>query len=402
MKIVIVSHAGGSPYHGPNMRSYYLARKLVGRGHTVQIISSSFFHKYFNPPKVQGAISDEIIDGIEYRWLKTVEYPKRNYKQIINQFDFAFKLWKYRKKLFRDKPDVVIFSSPPPVAILPIIAAKKINKFTLIFEARDIWPMGILGLGLINVFHPYALLLSYIEKMAYKRADAIVSVKKGDYVYFNNKFKQHFFKYNYIPNGYDIESSDKQIQNNGKNKKFTFGYIGAMSNVYNIDLLLKAAVLLQRKGVDILVQLVGSGNDLNRLKNKTSSLNLQNVEFVGSVPKNKVMSYLSNFDVAIISLNSTPAYKFGVSANKMYEYMYAKKPILAIYDTDFDDVVDSGCGISLRNPNPEVVANTMEKMLKLPQDYRVSLGKKGYDYYLKNYTFDLIADKYEELFSRII
>lgn len=368
----------------------------------MQIISSSFFHKYVKLPEVHNPITNEIIDGINYRWIKTVEYPKRNYKQILNQFDFAYKLWKYRKELFRDKVDVVIFSSPPPVAILPIIAIKKINKFALIFEARDIWPMGILGLGIINAFHPYALLLSYIEKMAYKRADAIVSVKKGDYVYFNNKFKQHYFKYNYIPNGYDAESSGKQIRNNGINKKFTFGYVGAMSNVYNIDILLEAAELLQRKGIDILVQLIGGGEDFGRLKEKAQELNLKNIDFIGSVPKSKVMSYLLNFDVAIISLNSTPAYKFGISANKMYEYMYAKKPILAIYDTDFDDVVDSGGGISLRNPNRELVASTMEAMLRSPQDHLVSLGEKGYNYYLKNYTFDIIADKYEKLFNKII
>jgi len=398
MKIIIISHAGGSPYHGPNMRSYYLARTLVSRGHVVEIVSSSTFHKYVNPPKVKNAITNETIDGINYKWIKTIKYPKRNYRQILNQFDFALKIWKYRKVIVGKNVDVVIFSSPPPIAILPVIKIKRKSKFSLIFEARDIWPMGILGLGMISAYHPYALLLSYIERKAYKEADAIVSVKKGDYVYFKNKFKKYFSKYNYIPNGY-YKEQDRSNKNNTLAKTFTFGYVGAMSNVYNIDILLEAAYLLQKKNVNVILQLVGGGSDFNRLKDKANQLNLENVEFIGAVPKNEVMDYLINFDVAIISLNSTPAYKFGISANKMFEYMYAKKPILAIYDTDFDDVVDSGGGISLREPDVNKVADTMVQMSKTSTENLTNMGEQGYQYYLKNYTFDIIADKYEKLFS---
>jgi len=400
--IYIVSHAGGSPYHGPNMRSYYLAKKMLEYGHSVNIVSSSYFHKYYKLPKVEKSVTLEEIDGVKYRWIKTLKYPKRNYKQILNQFDFAYKLWKFRKSIFDKNADVVIFSSPPPISFLALIFIKKNIGFPVIFEARDIWPMGILGIGKVSSRHPYVKLLSFIEKMAYKYAEAIVSVKKGDVNYFEKNFPDITHKYHYIPNGYYSNGINKKktIVKNSHNESI-FGYIGAMSNVYNLDLILDAAKVLQNENVNAKFILVGGGEDQERLKIKKHKLNLNHVEFIGNIPKNEVMSYLINFDIAIISLQSTPAYKYGVSANKMFEYMYAKKPILAIYDTDFDDVEDAECGITLRNPNTKQLVEKMKELIAMEEQALLEMGNKGYQYYLQHYTFDIIGKKYEALIQKL-
>ena len=66
MNIVVFSHSGGSPYHGPNMRWYNIGKYLVKTGEDVTVVSSSFFHKYFNSPTIIGSTRLEKIDGINY------------------------------------------------------------------------------------------------------------------------------------------------------------------------------------------------------------------------------------------------------------------------------------------------------------------------------------------------
>ena len=65
MNILIVNHNGGSIYHGPNLRTYYVAKELVMRGHKVTIATSSYSHKYIVAPKIHGLVTAEVIDGID-------------------------------------------------------------------------------------------------------------------------------------------------------------------------------------------------------------------------------------------------------------------------------------------------------------------------------------------------
>ena len=84
MKILIISHAAGTPEIGPNLRTFYLATKLSTNNHQVRVIGADKFHKYHkNPLQVYGR-SDIIIEGVHYRWLKTTNYNNR-FTQIINQ-----------------------------------------------------------------------------------------------------------------------------------------------------------------------------------------------------------------------------------------------------------------------------------------------------------------------------
>ena len=107
MNLMIVTHSGGSPYHGPNMRSYYMARVFVKEGCKVQIITSSFFHKYFYAPEFNDAFLFQKIDDIDYCWIKTLRYRKRGIRQVFNQLDFVKNCFMNSKKIVRQAPDAI-------------------------------------------------------------------------------------------------------------------------------------------------------------------------------------------------------------------------------------------------------------------------------------------------------
>ena len=112
MRILIINHNSGSLHHGPNLRTYYAAKELVKFGHKVTVASSSFSHKYSNLPVVNGDVTPQVIESIEYRWIKCINY-KNLFQRIFSHFQFGFKIIKYLDKVC-NKTDIVLFSGPPP------------------------------------------------------------------------------------------------------------------------------------------------------------------------------------------------------------------------------------------------------------------------------------------------
>ena len=103
--IWIINDYAGSPYHGMEFRHYYLGKQLIKLGYSVNIISSNYSHLFKKLPEE----SKENIDGVDYLWLKTLNYGNsHNKKRALKWFIFAFRVFFLPFKL--KKPDVIIVS----------------------------------------------------------------------------------------------------------------------------------------------------------------------------------------------------------------------------------------------------------------------------------------------------
>ena len=100
-KGVIVNSTGGSPYHGPNFRSYYIGKNLLKFGYDVTIIANSYFHKFYNTPLLKGTLTYEVIDGLNYIWIKTKKYQTRGFFQVLNQNNKPKIIWMIWYQVYR-------------------------------------------------------------------------------------------------------------------------------------------------------------------------------------------------------------------------------------------------------------------------------------------------------------
>ena len=160
--IWIINQYTGSPYHGMNYRSYYLAKEFVKTGHNVTIFSGSFSHLFINLPKTKGLFTEENIDGINYIWVKTPKYKSsKSFSRLLNMLAFMFVLFCFN--IFKmKKPDKIIISS---LSLFPVLNAyiwSKIFKIEFIFEVRDIWPATLIEMGNISKTHPLVLFFETI------------------------------------------------------------------------------------------------------------------------------------------------------------------------------------------------------------------------------------------------
>ena len=139
MNILVINHYAGSPQHGMEYRPYYLAREWVRCGHAVLIVAASFSHVRQHQPDCAGAVREEEIDGVGYRWLPAPSYAGNGIARVRNIWAFLAQLWRDAGRLAGPfEPDVVIASSTYPMDIWVARRIAKLAGAKLVYEVHDL------------------------------------------------------------------------------------------------------------------------------------------------------------------------------------------------------------------------------------------------------------------------
>ena len=391
--VTIINQYIGSPYHGMEYRHYYLAKNLMAQGYKVTLVSGSYSHLFSSPPKVNKSVLKETIDGIEYIWIKVPKYKSsKSIGRIWNMLYFTWKL-----HFLKDVASSHIIVSSP--SLFPVkVGAKLAKKFhtKFLFEVRDIWPQTLVELSSLSSSHPLIKLMEHYEKFAYKKADKVISLLPAAKEHFEKQGMQKD-KFVYLPNGIETEeqksvSLSREIREKIPTEKFIIGYSGTIGIANNLDYLIDAADML-KKNDEIHFIILGNGGEKKRLQERVKRLSLKNVTFLEAISKEEVASFLTYIDVAFISLLPEKLFRFGVSPNKVFEYMYAKKPILWAIEAGNNLVEDAECGLSV--PLNDVIA-LKESILRLKEsgeDVLDELGQNGYNFVNIHHSYKMLAEK---------
>ena len=407
MNILLINHYAGSPQMGMEFRPYYLGREWQKSGHEVTIIAASFSHVRTNQPNVPKNFFEEYIDGIRYVWIKTPAYSGNTVKRIFNMMAFIFALW--RKATFiskKYKPQVVIASSTYPLDNYPAQRIAKKSGAKHIYEVHDLWPLSPMELGGYSSSHPFIYIMQKGENYAYKHADHIVSMlpKTKEHMVHHGMNKD---KFNYVPNGINIEEWENKkeipkehlllLQKLKNENKEIIGYVGGHAISNALDVFIDSIKLMQNDKIAFV--LVGSGVEKNRLMVKARDLGLENVHFLPPVSKNSIPQLLSYMGILYIGWNKQPLYRFGISPNKLMDYMMSGKPIIHSVDAGNDLVQESRCGLSLEPEKPEEVVNAINQILNLSEKERKEMGNKGREFVIKNHDYRFLASKMLNIFT---
>ena len=168
----------------------------------------------------------------------------------------------------------------------------------------------------------------------------------------------------------------------------------------SIDSILDAAVVLAKGGrADIKFLLVGSGQERERLIERARSLNLPNVEFPPAVPKREVGRTMGKADAFIYGLRDLPLYRFGISLNKLTDYLAAGRPIIFFGKSTYDPVRDAQAGFSVPPGDPEVLADAIERLVALTPQERMEMGERGRRYLMEHHNIPRLADRLLEVLA---
>ena len=391
--VTIINQYIGSPYHGMEYRHYYLAKNLLEQGYKVTLVSGSYSHLFSSPPKVKQSVTKELIDGIEYIWIKVPSYKSsKSIGRIWNMLYFAWKLH-FLKDIV---PSHIIVSSPSlfPVKVGAKLAKKFHTKF--LFEVRDIWPQTLVELSRLSTTHPLIKLMEHYEKFAYRKADKIISLLPAAKEHFEKKGMKKD-KFVYLPNGIETEQQESaslayETREKIPTDKFIIGYSGTIGIANNLDYLLDAAEILNEND-EIHFILLGNGGEKKRLQERAKNLSLKNITFLEAIPKEEIASFLSYIDVAFISLLPEDLFRFGVSPNKVFDYMFAQKPIIWAIEAGNNLIEEAQCGVSVTLNDTLSLKNAILNLKGLGKEALTELGQNGYNFVYSQHNYKMLAEK---------
>lgn len=398
--IWIINQYAGSKHHGMNYRSYYIGKELVNLDHHVTLFAGSFSHLLKKLPSLDGLWKREKIDGIDYIWVKTRKYKgSKSIFRTLGMFQFILNLLFIPTKKFV-KPDIIVVSSISPLPILNAVFWAKRYQAKLFFEVRDIWPLSLIELGGVSPKHPFVLLLDWIEKYAYRNADKVISVLPDAFAHMKDQgLDKH--KFVHIPNGIDCNEAlnsnlDCEIDYN-PNKKFLIGYLGTVGIANALDYFVEAAEQL-KDNTEITFAIVGQGPEKERIQKLINAKALNNIRLYPSVRKDEVQQVLKQFDVCYVGWFKHALYRFGISPNKIFDYMLSGKAILHSSSASNDPIKEAKCGLSCEAEDIKGIANCILKLKDMPLEERKILGEHGRKFVQANHDYKQLAQKYESLF----
>ena len=369
--------------NAPASRTHDHAKEWIKAGHHVTVITcvpnfpkGQVFDGYKN--KIW---QEEIIDGI--RVVRVWSYIAANEgfsKRILDYLSYM--ITSFLASFFIRKVDIVVGTSPQFFTAVSAWLVAFYKRKPFVFELRDLWPESIRAVGAMDE-SKLLVLLEKLELFLYRRAHRIVVV--------TNSFKDNLIKrgidgkkISVVTNGVDVakfkpqEKDAELISRYGFENKFIVGYIGTLGLAHSLETILFAAKIISQRRLEDTIHFLFLGDGANKIKLEKLALELElkNITFLGSVPKEAVVSYWSIIDISIISLKNTELFK-SVIPSKMFESMSMGIPILHAVSGESAEIIDkTGGGITVE---PESASAVAEEVIRLSQDHETLavLGRKG-------------------------
>lgn len=351
-----------TPQGSAGTRSYEMAQALIKTGHSVTMVCGSYaqgttgLSTPFEKGQRRGTV--DRIDVIEF----DLDYGNHmGFMQRLGVF-LRFAVGSVGVAL-REPADVVFATTTPLTAGIPGVFARWLKRKPFVFEVRDLWPELPKAMGVIS--NPVVLwLMSLLEWTSYRSADRLVGLSPGivDGIAARGVNRS---KIAMVPNGCDLELFGAPLEawrpDGVRDDQLLAIFTGTHGNANGLDSILNAAAVLKERGRDdIRIALVGQGREKPKLVAEAGERGLDNVLFLDPVPKTKLTGLMAGADLGLQVLRNVPAFYFGTSPNKFFDYISAGLPVLNNYPGWLAGLIgDCDCGFAVPPDDPAAFADAL-------------------------------------------
>lgn len=295
--------------------------------------------------------------------------------------------------------DVVLVTSPPLFVGISGFFITTINRASMVFEVRDLWPESAIDTGVLT--NRAIIKLAYkLERIIYSKSKLINVLTPAFQESLEIEKKIPTEKIIMIPNASDFTLSEKVLNSFNRNEfrslhdmedKFVITYVGAHGVANHLEQILEAAELLTDTKVEFI--LIGQGMQKKMLKNRRDAMGLTNVRFIEPVPKHEVFKFIIASEMGMSVLKKVDTFKT-VYSNKTFDYMSCQKPILMAIDGVSRKLIeDSEAGSYVEPENPKAYNKVIRDYINNPERLKRE-GMNGYTYAKSNFDRNKLALDY--------
>lgn len=394
MHILLIHQAFASLDEPGGTRHHELARSLVQRGHMVSIIASPISYLTGSKRSDQQAfiMHSQLELGIHLMRCNTYHALHRSFIHRVVSF-FGFMVSAFIAGMGVRNVDLVWGTSPPIFQGFTAWLLARLKGVPFLFEVRDLWPEFAIAVGVLTNRTLIRLSL-WLERFLYRHANRVIINSPG----FDAHVRQRGARIvELVPNGSDPAMFDPADEGetfrrlNHLNGKYIVLYAGAHGMSNNLDVLLEAARQLADLPF-IQIVLLGDGKEKSNLQAQATALNLSNVSFIPSVPKEEMTGAMAAADACVAILKPVDAYKT-TYPNKVFDYMCAGRPVVLAIDGVIREVVEAAdCGIFVPPGDPQALADAVRSLERDAQRSK-EMGMNGRSYVEAHFNRPLLAEK---------
>ena len=399
MNVWIVNQYAIPPTQPGITRHFSFAAALNCRDHDVMLIASSFDHVTRKETRLEPGETWrlETIKGVRFLWLRTPPYEGNTARRVWNMLDFARRVWRRCGTQQLAPPDVIVGSSPHLFGAFAAWRLARTLGVPFVLEVRDLWPETLVEWGNMRPDHPVVRALAWIERTLYRNADRIVTLWPHSPSYIAARGGRPD-KIAWISNGVFLNGSGPLPPSTDPSSPLTIMYLGAHSVTNSLHTVLDAAALLQAEGYadKLRFRFLGDGPNKPELIRRAHEAGLDEmVRFEAPVPKQSIYPVASEADAFILPLHRGGLYRWGMSPNKLFDYMAAARPIIIAVDVPSNPVAEAGAGLSVPAEDPAALAQAIKRLLTLSPEERWQMGLRGRRHVEAHHDMARLAERFE-------
>ncbi len=410
MKVLYFHQHFSTPQGSTGTRSVEMAKQLLTRGHQVTMVCGS-------SQVCKTGLTDSPIRGIRRGPVEGIDVieiciPYSNHDGLVKRaLSFLKFAWKSITIARQENYDLLFATSTPLTAAIPGIAMRLLKPSRpFVFEVRDLWPELPRAMGMKN---PVLLLgMSLLEKLAYRTMAAGVALSPG--------IKQGMARRSpadtsiaLVPNGCYLELF-RPAESESVRADLPAGFpvegtrcvfTGAHGLANGLDAVLDAAgELIARGRQDIQIVFIGDGKLKPALVARKAAEGLVNCHFLDPMPKERLINVMHQTEIGLMILADIPAFYYGTSPNKFFDYIASGLPVLNNYPGWLAEMITTyRCGVAIK---PGDAGSFAEALIKLADDaaLRREMGSNARQLAERDFNrinlADRLVDFLEETLSR--
>ncbi|QHN06097.1 glycosyltransferase family 4 protein [Methanothermobacter sp. THM-1] len=372
MRILIVSDFFVPHYNGGGERRYFeIARRLVRRGHEVDVISM----------RIHGVPDHEEIEGIHVHHVgPRIRKPPIRKPLDFMRFMLAVFLW-----ICRNDYDIIDAQTYSP--LLPSLLAARLRGIPMVATIHDVSSSNgdqwLQSSGLASILERILMRLPY---------DGVITVSRSTASALMELYGRSPEGIHIIPNGVDLELIDSTLPATGDYIIF----VGRLAPHKHVDHLIEVFRSLSSDFPGLKLEIIGDGVERTRLKGMVDEYGIgARVSFHHSLSYREVISLIKGAKVLVL-----PSTREGFGM-VLAEANACSVPVVAYRSGGVVEVINDGENGFLVEPCDRDSLKEKIRLILKNDDIRVNMGKKGRERIEKYFLWDILVNSLENIYKNL-
>lgn len=310
------------------------------------------------------------------------------------------------KKKLRNLDKEIDLIYMPPYSHNQVAFVRKHTTKPLIFDpyVSQFYNQIIESSYIGSFLSPKSIMSLFIDKRSFGNADLILGTSESH----AHKFKKlagNKTPVAVLPVGYVADKYFPLPNNNNESNAVRIGYTGKLNRRYGLDVIIKAAQLLQKK--NIIFELIGSGADYEKLKLKLKKHAQPNIQLTHWVKLGDLNAKINEFELCLGDFGSS-ARTDHVMPEDIYRYAACQKPIISRQSPGTAEIFEDNKEIFFTRPNAHAIAAKIEELLpdkkaynKVAENARQKVKGNYTEKHIAQIFLDIVAANFPHLKEKV-